>query len=221
MAQQDAGGGAYLPLGGHGDDDNDADAGSDTIALGPSALGLPKDEDDTISAPRARAVASHQGFLFKKRERCLGFCKPEWSQRYYVLSGRLFCGFASPDSSRMQGAPLALEGMDVRALDDEALPFAFLVSTLSEAVVLAAVSEASRDAWVNALRMAKLRAIKEILGHTAEQNEHRDLNRIGSKLIQRRWLGRKRGAEDALHPMVEMQTLGGGGGVGGFVDPHY
>lgn len=173
------------------------------------------DPHDSISASQARcAGACYQGPLYKKRERCLGFCKPRWQPRFFVIVGRFLYRFASPDSNEAKGSPLALEGMDVRALEDEAMPYAFLISTLSKTVVVAAESADARVVWMHELRKAKQRAIKEGLGHAVEKKEHVALNKIGSRLMQRKW-GRRAGEVPAA--MVEMRALGA---VGGYVDPH-
>jgi len=207
---------AYQPLPADGDA---ADATS-SIALNQTLLGM-HDPRDSISATQARrAGACYQGQLYKKRERCLGFCKPHWQARYFVILGRFLYRFASAESDGPKGAPLALEGMDVRALEDEALPYAILISTLSKAVVVAAESADARASWMHELRKAKQRAIKEGLGHAVEKKEHVVLNKIGSKLLQRKW-GRRAGGGEVSAAMVEMGRLGGGGAVGGFVDPHY
>lgn len=205
---------AYQPL---PEDDASANA---TIALDQTTLGM-HDPHDSISASQARrAGACYQGQLYKKRERCLGFCKAHWQPRFFVIVGRFLYRFASAESDRPKGAPLALEGMDVRALEDEALPYAFLVSTLSKAVVVAAESADARAAWMHELRKAKQRAIKEGLGHAVEKKEHVALNKIGSKLMQRKW-ERRAGDGDVPAAMVEMRALGAGGAGGGYVDPHY
>jgi hypothetical protein len=133
-----------------------------------------------------------------------------------VIVGRFLYRFASPDSNEAKGSPLALEGMDVRALEDEAMTYAFLISTLSKAVVVAAESADARVAWMHELRKAKQRAIKEGLGHAVEKKEHVALNKIGSKLMQRKW-GRRAGGGEVPAAMVEMRALGA---VGGYVDPH-
>lgn len=207
---------AYRPLPADAADD---DARTSNVALDQATLGM-HDPQDSISASQARrAGACYQGQLYKKRERCLGFCKAQWQPRFFVIVGRFLYRFASPESDCPKGAPLALEGMDVRALEDEALPYAFLISTLSKAVVVAANTADARAAWIHELRKAKQRAIKEGLGHAVEKKEHVALNKIGSKLLQRKWVGRRAGVGET--GSVEMRTLGGGGAVGGFVDPHY
>jgi len=201
---------AYQPL--------PADTGDDAMSrviLDQVTLGI-YDLNDSISVLQARrAGACYQGQLSKKRERCCGLLKPCWQSRYFVIVGRFLYRFGSAESSEPKGAPLALEGMNVCALEDEILPYAFLISTLSKAVVVAADSADARIVWMHELRKAKQRAIKEGLGHAVEKKEHVALNKKGRNLLQRKLIERR--AEGGKR--VEMRTLGGG--VWGFVDPHY
>lgn len=202
---------AYQPLPADTDDDATSRVILDQVTLGMY------DPNDSISVLQARrAGACYQGHLYKKRERCCGLLKPCWQSRYFVIVGRFLYRFGSAESSEPKGAPLAVEGVDVRTLEDEILPYAFLISTLGKAVVVAADSADARTAWMHALRKAKQRAIKEGLGHAVEKKEHATLNKKGSKLMQRKWIERR--VEGGKR--VEMRTLGEGG-VGGFVDPHY
>ena len=70
---------AYRPL--RADADHAADDATSSIALDQGTLGM-HDPHDSISATQAsRASACYQGQLYKKRERCLGFCKPHWQSR--------------------------------------------------------------------------------------------------------------------------------------------
>lgn len=228
----------YYPLPGHDADDaatgnnsrNDPSTttnnNNNAIALDPSVLGLP---DDLLTASRLlRARPDHSGWLYKKKERCLGLCpclRPLWQRRFFVISGRFLYRYASPESHVPKGAPLPLESLQVRVLGEEEgeeeraiVPFLFLISTLSKEMVVAAETEDARRTWVQQLNRAKQRAIKENLGHAAENKEHAVLNKMGSKL----WLRRRSraGGEGAAGGggMIEMRTVGA---AGGFVDPHY
>jgi len=191
------------------------------IALDEATLGLNPPNDSISAAQACRAASSYHGQLYRKRERCLGCCKPQWKSRLFVIVGRFLYRFTSFESARPKGTPLALEGMEVQAVDDEIYPFAFVVSTLSKAMVLAAETTEARAAWLDELRSAKQRAIKEGLGHAVEKKEHVAFNNIGSKLMQRKWAGRKREATTESPTMVEMRSLGPSGVVGGYIDPHY
>lgn len=60
--------------------------------------------------------------------------------------------YASENAAAPKGKPIALECANFSTVEDELMPYCFVVSTLSKELVLSAGSEAERRRWLDMLR---------------------------------------------------------------------
>jgi len=139
-----------------------------------------------------------------------------WRRRYYVLAGQYLFRFEDAGSDRPKGTPVPVVACSFREADEDEVEgdhgssgawgasgggggegsppegegrgrgCGFVVSTIRKEYHLMARSPTERAAWLHALRTAKLRAIKEDMGHAPVHPAHAATNHSGATLFQRR-----------------------------------
>ena len=170
--------------------DGDADD-EDTAAAESEHLVLTMEAAKRTSAAALEASGTDKsGHLLKKGHRCGNLCcclKPVWKKRYFILKGGYLFRFSSPRATAPKGTPIPVESGRVSFGGDEDRDddhVTFTLSTLRKEFVLSARTREDRDAWVQALREAKEKAIKHRMGHLPRDKADADVGRMGTEMYE-------------------------------------
>lgn len=131
------------------------------------------------------------GYLHKRAARCckgLLDCFPIWNRRYFVLYGDYLYRYASNKSKKPKGVPLMLSATTVAVVDvvDKKNGFFLEIGDYRKEITVRCKTAAERQIWVQRLRDARMRIIREQKGHASVDKMTRAANRAGSKMYDDR-----------------------------------
>jgi hypothetical protein len=123
----------------------------------------------TISAAELLALKPQpfHGTLMKRDRSWIAFFLPclfpKWKQRYFVIAGNYLFRFTDEEAESPKGVPIPLDVCQIHEVADE--PGVFEVNSIRKNYLLRAENVDEMRKWIRALKVRKVEAIRENMGH--------------------------------------------------------
>lgn len=156
---------------------------------------------DTLSCEQLLSLGPNKaGYCLKRNNSLLAYWFPwffaRWKNRFLVLLGNYLYRFESNVGEHVKGVPIPLDTLSISKLEGSELEFI----TIRKIYVLRFGSELEASEWMEAIRLRKLQAVKESLGHAKVKLEIKRIDALSERIFSKRLKIDKLLAEETGNP---------------------
>jgi len=112
-------------------------------------------------------------------------CRNTWIKRFFIVSGGYVFKYSSPTGAKPKGSPLGLFDSNIDYVFDYTNKHSFRIWTFNKEYILSGDSEDTVRQWVEALRKAKLLAVKQAMGHLPMTKDEQFAQQSGDYLVNK------------------------------------